>query len=54
MTGHVNRARWALATVRWHLRLARDTGVLPTDVARIVLEALAKADDMLARYEAAE
>jgi hypothetical protein len=48
---HVNRTRSALTDARWHLRLARDGGEVPRDVAAVLLAALADADDRLGRYE---
>ncbi len=51
MADHVNRTRSHLTDARWHLRLARDEGQVPRDVAAVLLASLAEADDRLARYE---
>ena len=48
-TDHVHHARSALSDTRHHLRLARDTGEIPTDLARVWLAALADVDNALAR-----
>lgn len=50
-TDHVHHTRAALADARFHLRLARDGGEVPADVARVMLAALADVDNALARYE---
>jgi hypothetical protein len=51
LTDHVNRTRAHLADARHELRLSRDLGEVPADVARLLLASLADCDDRLARYE---
>lgn len=48
---HVHHARAALADARFHLRLARDGGEVPADLARVWLASLADVDAALSRYE---
>lgn len=48
---HVHQARVGVSDTLHHLRLARDSGEVPADLARVLLASLADVDNALARYE---
>ncbi len=48
---HVHLARVALSTVRFEVELARDTGELSRDTARLLLASFAEADGRLAKAQ---